>query len=241
MPPVWHGAEQAPVTLVSVDSIASPKERLVVAGVRLLERGGPEAVQARRLATEIGASTMAVYTHFGGMNGLWEAIVRAGFRRLAQHLSSVPATGDPIADVFALAAAYRKWAMGHGHLYRAMFTMTWPRRRRRPSAPAGGAVDVESLLAEAEAALDVMVGYLERLEVSGAIAAQTTVAAAGQFLATLHGYVLLEMAGYFGPGRAGVAWVLGPLVRSLLVGLGADRTGTERAATTLGVPFPPSS
>ena len=56
---------------------SSPRERLVEAGTRLLERDGPEALQARKVAAEIGASTMAVYTHFGGMNGLLEAIIAA--------------------------------------------------------------------------------------------------------------------------------------------------------------------
>ena len=49
---------------------SSPRERLVEAGTRLLERDGPEALKARKVAAEIGVSTMAVYTHFGGMNGL---------------------------------------------------------------------------------------------------------------------------------------------------------------------------
>jgi len=49
---------------------SSPRERLVEAGTRLLERDGLEALKARKVAAEIGVSTMAVYTHFGGMNGL---------------------------------------------------------------------------------------------------------------------------------------------------------------------------
>ena len=56
--------------------------RLIETARRLLEAGGPEAVQARKLAAEIGASTMAVYTHFGGMAELFEALIRDGFMAL---------------------------------------------------------------------------------------------------------------------------------------------------------------
>jgi AcrR family transcriptional regulator len=67
---------------------SSPRERLVGAGTRLLERDGPEALKARKVAAEIGASTMAVYTHFGGMNGLLEAIIAASFERFGAALAS---------------------------------------------------------------------------------------------------------------------------------------------------------
>jgi AcrR family transcriptional regulator len=43
---------------------------------------------ARKVAAEIGASTMAVYTHFGGMNGLLEAIIAASFERFGAALAS---------------------------------------------------------------------------------------------------------------------------------------------------------
>jgi AcrR family transcriptional regulator len=41
---------------------ASAPERLIEAGIELLERDGVEALQARKVAAQIGMSTMAVYT-----------------------------------------------------------------------------------------------------------------------------------------------------------------------------------
>jgi AcrR family transcriptional regulator len=73
---------------------SSPRERLVEAGTRLLERDGPEALKARKVAAEIGASTMAGYTHFGGMNGLLEAIIAASFEWFGAALASAPTTDD---------------------------------------------------------------------------------------------------------------------------------------------------
>src|SRR5580658_1245919 len=96
----------------------NPRVRLIEASIRLLEAGGPEAVQARKLAAEIGMSTMAVYTHFGGMSGLLEAIVRQGFLRLAAHVQAIPDTENPMADFFAKGLAYRDWALKNSQLYR---------------------------------------------------------------------------------------------------------------------------
>ena len=60
------------------------REKLVGAGMRLLEERGPEALNARGVAAEIGASTMAVYTHFGGMTGVIDAIAQTAFARFTE-------------------------------------------------------------------------------------------------------------------------------------------------------------
>ena len=54
--------------------------------VALRQAGGVGArgrCSARALTAEIGASTQALYTLFGGMPGLFEAIVADGFERFA--------------------------------------------------------------------------------------------------------------------------------------------------------------
>jgi AcrR family transcriptional regulator len=91
----------------------STRERLLHGAIRLLSSSGPEALQARKVAAEIGASTMAVYTHFGGMPQLVEAMVREGFRRLDRRLAEVAVTEDPVADLFAVGLAYRSHALDH--------------------------------------------------------------------------------------------------------------------------------
>ena len=93
---------------------------------RLVERAAAmlaarEPVTLRSLVEGTGASTMAVYTHFGGMPGLWRAVRQEGFTRLADRLAAVRATADPVHDVAALGAAYAANALEHPALYRAMF------------------------------------------------------------------------------------------------------------------------
>ena len=80
-----------------------------------------EPVTLRALVAGTGASTMAVYTHFGGISGLWRAVRQEGFVRLGQRLAEVPATSDPVRDLMALGSAYVDNALAHPNLYRAMF------------------------------------------------------------------------------------------------------------------------
>ena len=61
--------------------VTDVRTQLVQAGMRVVERDGLPALSARKLAAETGTSTMAVYTHFGGMTGLVEAIASEAFDR----------------------------------------------------------------------------------------------------------------------------------------------------------------
>ena len=92
---------------------------LVEAAARMLAERVP--VSARSLAAATGSSTTALYTHFGGMPGLWRAVRQEGFTRLARRLASLPRTEDPVQDLAALGATYVLSARADPHLYRAMF------------------------------------------------------------------------------------------------------------------------
>ena len=83
-----------------------------------------EPITLRSLTAGTGGSTMAVYTHFGGMDGLWRALRQEGFTRLAVELSTVVPAGDPVTDLTALVAAYLRNALDHSDLYRVMFDAT---------------------------------------------------------------------------------------------------------------------
>ncbi|MEV5573150.1 TetR/AcrR family transcriptional regulator [Spirillospora sp. NPDC052269] len=102
---------------------ADPNVRpaLIDVGARLLAEEGPTALSARRVAGEVGCSTMAVYTHFGGMSGLVQEMVHVGFTRLRDCLDRVAETGDPVADMALLGRAYRHNGLENPHLYAVMF------------------------------------------------------------------------------------------------------------------------
>ncbi len=83
--------------------------------------GAREPVTLRGLVAGTEVSTMAVYTYFDGMDGLWRAVRQEGFTRLATRLTAVPTTDDPVSDLAALGSAYLSNAMAYPDLYRLMF------------------------------------------------------------------------------------------------------------------------
>src|SRR4051794_13936769 len=184
---------------------------------RMLEDAGPEALQARRLAAQVGTSTQGVYTLFGGMPGLFEALVVDGFAHFAEHIRAVPLTDDPVADFFTQGWAFCGWAREYPQLYRLMFGLTGGQLRLH----AGLELTLSGTLAnfpEGQAAAEVMVGSLERVKAGGRLGDNDPVLAAGQFLSATHGYVLLDIAGALGDPDAALL-VLGALGVNLMVGL----------------------
>jgi len=84
-----------------------------------------EPVTLRSLVAGAPVSSMAVYTHFGGMDGLWSALRQEGFGRLSVRMAAVSRTRDPVRDLAALLSAYVGNAMEHPDLFRVMFDATF--------------------------------------------------------------------------------------------------------------------
>lgn len=97
------------------------RDTLVELASRTVAEHGSRGLSLRTLAAEAGTTTAAIYTLFGGRDGLVRAVVDEGFRRFAEHLDAVPRSGDPRADLLALGVAYRDNALAHPHFYRVMF------------------------------------------------------------------------------------------------------------------------
>jgi AcrR family transcriptional regulator len=159
---------------------------LLDAAARLLAEEGPTALSTRRLAAAVGTSTMAVYTRFTGMDDLVRALVHEGFRQLAEGLSDVGDSGDPVADVAELGMAYRENALEHSHLYAVMF---------------GGASLVGFSLTEDDRqhgryTLEFLVEAVERCMRAGRFREGDAQLVANQMWIALHGLVTLELGGY---------------------------------------------
>ena len=69
---------------------------------------------------------MAVYTHFGGMTGVIDAVANEAFARFAQALTDAAQTDDPVADFFVMGAAYRAFAMANPQRYQLIFGAASP-------------------------------------------------------------------------------------------------------------------
>lgn len=186
------------------------RRRLIEVAADVLGEEGPAALSARRLARDAGTSTMALYTHFGGMPGLVQAVVAEGFRRLHARVAEVELTDDPVADLAAAAAAYRANALANPHLYAVMFG----------SASLGQYRLHDEELEVGLAAFEQLVGLVERAMDAGALRRADPGPVAAQIWTALHGYVVLEIADFYRLVEDPEAQVLQPLLGHLLAGLG---------------------
>jgi AcrR family transcriptional regulator len=160
--------------------VADPAIRiaLIENAARITAEEGRDALTLRRLAADVGTSTMAIYTHFGGMDELRNAVRAEGFARLGTHLTTVDETGDTVADIVALGLAYYANAMANPNLYRAMFLDCDDRTEM---------VGYETF--------EVLIRAVERCQAAGRITPdRPAIAVAQQFWACQHGAITLHLA-----------------------------------------------
>jgi AcrR family transcriptional regulator len=205
---------------------ATARQSLIEAAMRRLEEGGPDAVSARKVTAEIGVSTTAVYTYFGGLPELFDAVALEGDMWFGASLSDTPVTENPMTDLFVQGMAYREWALRNPQLYRLIFGLT---RVFRPG-PERTTGD-RSMPRNEKSPFAVLLRTIERVQAAGQIGDVDTVAATGQFLCAIHGFVLLEPTGLFEAEGKGLDEVFRPLGMSVMIGLGASGRDVQSAAT----------
>jgi len=152
---------------------------------------------------------MGIYTHFGGMRTLIEAVVDDGFDRLATHMSAVDLSDDAARNMTALTIAFVEHARANPNLYRVMFG----------SAALGqfGPLDMEQVKRGRRRTLDITVSVIEAGTASGRFASGSAWRRATQWFAAVHGYTMLELSGYI-RASDGVEKVLRPLLDAVVTG-----------------------
>jgi AcrR family transcriptional regulator len=111
---------------------------VVAAGRQLLEEEGLEALTMRRLAERVGIRAPSLYKHLPDKAALEAAIIATGFEEAAAAFEQAvdrasEGSGEPSGDALvALAAAYRRFALEHPHLYRLMNNGPLPRAHLPP-------------------------------------------------------------------------------------------------------------
>jgi len=91
-------------------------DQVVEAAVRLADAEGLAAVSMRRVATEIGAGAMSLYTYVANRDRLLDLMVD----RVGAETTAVPITGDWRADLLALAGTQRALMLAHPWLPAAL-------------------------------------------------------------------------------------------------------------------------
>ena len=156
-----------------------PAQRLALIELAARRLSAAEPVTLRAVAEAGGTSTMAIYTHFGGMPGLWSAVREEGFRRLSARLARLRPSDDSVRDVTATGAAYIGHAIREPDLYRMMFDQRYALTDPRV----------------ADAPFGVLVAAVERARVAGRFAQDVDAEhAATQLWALTHGVVSLVLS-----------------------------------------------
>ena len=209
-------------------TLPDARNRLVEAAIRLLAANGPSEVKARSVSSEAGLSTMGVYTYFGGVPELLQAVADEGFERQATMFEQVANTDDPMTDLCMMALACRDFAGRNPHLYDLMFGLSI-HGRYSPSrvAPAS---DSKERSAAFTASYSYLLGKCARLVDTDNVRKMDPDLLAAQLWSAMHGFIMLELGGYFAAVADPASDVLVPMCVNLIVGLGADRKSAESSA-----------
>jgi len=176
-----------PVTEDKADELT--RRLLDRAGELLLEHGS-EGLSLRRLAADVGTSTMSVYTRFGGKPQLLAAMHREGFARLGRALTEVAPGGSPLVALAEVGQAYRRAALASPSLYGLMF-----------GPPPPGLAVSEADAAAAGSTYLPLVDAVHRCVDAGVLQGDPEEIAL-HLWAVAHGMVGLELAGRLPDGTA---------------------------------------
>lgn len=149
---------------------------IVAAGRRLLEERGMDALTMRDVADAVGVRAPSLYKRVHGRADLFRLILDGVADELTAALDAAAGSGDPAADVRAMTAAYRGFALANPVTYTLMFaTYAMPGATERSVRSSATFVHTVAELAGPRQALP---------------AARTIVAWA-------HGFITMELAGAF--------------------------------------------
>ncbi|WP_327323520.1 TetR/AcrR family transcriptional regulator [Streptomyces sp. NBC_01210] len=201
----------------------SVRRRLLDEAARVLADEGPAALSARRLVRAVGASTMAVYTHFGSMPALVREVIREGFERFMARTDLVRPTDDPVADLYAVCRVYQEFARAEPNVYAVMF---------------GGSQLAGFELADEDREMGTFMlrvphGVIRRCTAVGRFRDGDASLRAWQLWCQMHGLAQLERAGYFTGPRTPDETLLA-LVRDFAIGQGdrVEAASASAAAST---------
>ena len=139
----------------------------------------------RRMAAMAGTTTQAIYTEFGGKEGIARAMYREGFARLEARMRAVAKTDDPFLDLLQQGRVYRESALSDPHFYDVMFGRPIPQ-----FSPDAEDLEISRI------AHDLLAADVERVIATGAVVADARADDIAQWLwAAVHGVVSLELTG----------------------------------------------
>jgi len=199
---------------LSAAEVGAFRARLCAVAQERFARDGVDGVSMRQLAEALGCSPMTPYRYFRNKDEILAAVRAAAFDKFAAALEDAAAMtkGDLRAAGRATSEAYVRFALGDPDAYRLIFDLSQPHPDRYPD------------LARASArARRVMSAALEKLVKAGIFAGDPEILGY-VFWATLHGLVVLHLAGKL-PAKPALRTIQREAMRLLVAGA---RAGAPR-------------
>ena len=154
-------------------------DTVVAAAAQLVDEAGLSELTLAALAARLGVRTPSLYGHVGGLDDLRARLALRGAQTLATGLSRAVAGRSGPEALYALAAAYRAFALEHPGIYAAV--------QRAPEPGTALAEAAEELLG---AIFAVLRGY--------GLEGDDAVHGARLIRSSVHGFITLQAAGGFG-------------------------------------------
>lgn len=158
---------------------ADLRDRLVAAAAERLSGSDPRGLSLRSIASSEGTSTNAVYSIFGGKDGLIGAVLADAAASFLAAQEEALGSGETLDDLKNLGVAYRAWALSNPTLYRVMFGA----RGLTHAGPPGP-----------DAAAPLKAGVTQ-LMANGALCEAPVDLVCHSMWASVHGWVMLEISG----------------------------------------------
>jgi len=174
--------------VLTQSDVADFRERLCDAATRLFAERGREAFTMRELASELGVSAMTPYRYFRDKDEILAVVRARSFTRFAIALEAAIATsGDALVKAAAVYEAYVGFAFGQTASYRLMFDLSQPNEER-----------YQELVEATTRARATMTDYVRVLVDEGVLEGDPELMGY-VFWASLHGAVVLQLAGKLDP------------------------------------------
>jgi AcrR family transcriptional regulator len=135
---------------MSFDGQLPPKTRLLRAAAELLASSGGSAVSTRQITQLAGVTAPTLYHHFGDKEGLFDAVVAAGFEEYVAGERDFAPSGQPLEDIRRLWDNHVQFGLNQPELYLVMFGNIRP--ESRPAIVADAEALMEEMLNKAAVA-----------------------------------------------------------------------------------------
>ena len=156
------------------------KAKILNAASELFLEGGAAALSVRAISKRAGLSTIGIYSHFQGKQGILDALYVEGFGYVSEAMNVAGLDEDPVARIILAADRYLQMAANHKAHYKLVFGEGDSSYEPSEETKDAGRAAFEELVNQSAKALPCGVTWSEKQDFAVGI------------WALLHGYVSLN-------------------------------------------------